>query len=259
MSYNVGGPSAGGGGGEVRILAQWNGIDTSQFQVAFDGIAGGAAALSVVQAAWGPVLRLTFPTKLTGEQYCAVTWVDPGIVKDANNLYRYTSKMRIVGFSGVSAEWYCIGQGFLCNKLTGANFYGLCMGAAGGTASRMTRIQAGVGAASGSTPNWVASQLVPTNSGIQVHHRNAVVAKHAAAAPGFSNTTYARRLNDGSTITVPDGVTSTIFASSIGAFGAGWATQTLDTCGIMILSANGTTANQYMDFDCLEVLTGTEF
>ena len=246
--------SAVGGGGSGTLWA-WNETDTSQFQISLDTIGSGGAALSVVQKDWGPALRVTWPTKTTGLQATFITITDPGITKLTGDRYRYTQNFRLCGFSGTASEWYCVGPSFLCNKQTGAGFYGLAIGGDANSFSRYARVQAGTLALSSATPSWITDALTPVFDEINTAFRNAVVAKHVAASPpGFQNFCYGRKSSQSGGVDVIAGVNNTYYVNQIAAFGAGWGAETLDTCGIFILGATGTTAGQWMEFDLMSIV-----
>lgn len=242
-------------GVESPVIWRWNETDASQFVVALDEIAGGSAVLSVQQAAWGPVLRVAFPTKVTGEKLAVITIADPGLIKDAQHRYRYELRFRLVGFSGTAGQWYSLGPAFLCNKSSGGSFYGLANMAPGNTAGRLARVTAGTVALSGGTPAWQPILLTAGNAGHQTTFENRVVAKHDGAAPGFLNHSLAIKAGaSGAAVPLQDAPGSAYFVSQFGAFGSGWSTEVLDTCGIAILGNTGTTADQYFEIDEIQIL-----
>lgn len=242
----------GGGAGESSVIWRWNEEDAAQFQVAFDAIGGGGAALSRVERAWGSTLRLTWPTKATGQLTTWVTIADPAlraaIAKDSADRIRYTLHFRVVGFSGTAAEWYGLGPAFLCNVLTGNDFLGLGMASQVATNSRLAKAQAGTISLSSATPGWQTTAA--TADGPFAVHDTQVVAKHpAASAPAFKN---GMLLNSKGNIAYnyPQFVIDdAYYVAQVGAFSAAWATATLDTCGFHVLGTTGTTANQSFDFD----------
>lgn len=236
-----------------QALWKWNETDTSQFQIAHDGI--GSAALSVVTKSWGSALRVTWTTKTTGNVATFITIVDPAITKITNDRYRYTMRFRFCGFSGTAGEWYCIGPAFLCNKSTGAGFYGLGIGGQANTAGRYSRVQAGTLGLSSATPGWFNNGAsAGFGSELNVTFENHVIARQPAASnPGFQCSVFGYKANDTATVRMVGGVNDAYWVPQVGAWGAGWASQTLDTCGIWILGATGTTAGQYMEFDLMSV------
>jgi len=256
--YAAEGPDAGGS----STLFTWNKLDTSQFRIGFDGIGGGTAVLSRVVRPHGPVLRVTFPTKVTGELSTFITLVDPGIEQGDDNEYSYEFKFRVCGYSGnasLAGEWYAVGPAYLCNQLTGANFYGLGVGASSGGVGgngRYGRIQAGVQALSGATFASNAGGVLLPGSGGEINTRFdvAFTGRQAPASnPEWLASIEGRTKDNTNATQIIGGVNNTYMTTQLGAFGAGWASQTLDTCGIWILGRAGTTANQWIEFDLFSV------
>lgn len=244
--------SAAGGGGGSQVIWKWNETDVSQFQFGIEEAGGGGAGLSVVTRTWGPVLRVTFPTKVSGLQLTVITFADLMLSKDANDRYLYEFIMRFAGTNAVQSEWYAGGPAWLCNRLTGASFYGLGMMAMIGSATRSWKVEAGTKTLSGGTPNW--KDFWQNNGQLSRFNLDAMTRHVAGNAPGFKNTLVLDSM-DNNGYTIPSfPMDDAYFISQLGAFGAGWNTETLDTLGIGILGATGTTANQYFEFDELVVM-----
>lgn len=233
---------------------EWNETDATQFQVAQAGI--GTPTLSVVSKDWGPALRIAFPTKTTGSLGCFVTVNDADLVieKDASNRYFYTVSARLVGFSGASGEWGHVGLATLCNRQTGASFYGLgVVGSVSGTNRKSVRVQAGAFSLGGGNYSGIGADLSPATAGVQLQNwfELDVHALHNGGAP-FFRSRFQIEQNDGSE-RISTSYDDQYAINQHGAFGAGWNTETLDSVGIAFVGGLGTTAGQYFEFDQIRV------
>jgi hypothetical protein len=239
------------------IIWKWNETDATQFQAACTE--GGTPVMARVLSAHGPVLRVSFPTKLSGGGIIlasAITVSDPDLViaKDANDCYRYVFHCRLVGASLTGAQWDASGPMFMCNRLTGANFYGFAFPPRV-TSSNIRSAKIEAGASTVITAALPAAPQNRTNSvnGVCATFGITVTARHQAASnPAWRSELRYESANIATTpMPWPGG--SEYVATALSGFGAGWASQTLDTVGYAFLGSTGTTGGDYFDLDQIYV------
>jgi hypothetical protein len=241
------------------VLWRWDEATATQFTVGKDAIGGGATALSVVQAADGPVLRVTFGTKLTG---ALQTWIfinDLSLAATAH-VRRCIFRFRVRGFTGTQPEWYSMGPAFNVAKGIGAAFFGMSQQAklSGGNGGEI-QVAAGVATASNGSPQFGPSggvfEATTTKtstifeSEIRQFHNGAPVEwniQHRCVGPSTAG--YPPVPNGG-------GVNRAAWDADGGmtAQGSAWNALTLDTLGFAFYGTAGTTAATF-DLDSLEVL-----
>jgi hypothetical protein len=237
---------------EGDVIWRWNEEDATQFQVADHDFTAGPT-LSVQSRPHGPVLRINSTNVASGS--CAfVTVADSALEIDRDSLdrYRYVLEFRIVGFNGTIGDWYGCGPAFLCNRLTGASFYGFgCV--LGPSAVRLGYTAAGTPSLSGGTPpgpEWANT----ASGGPQIDVQAEVSAVHVAASePSFRLLIKGQSAGDTSGNAVVDAATSAYWISELGALAAGWDGQTLDSVGF-VLMPNGASGSAYWEIDQIRVV-----
>lgn len=240
-------------------LWKWNETDTSEFTAYLDQIGGGGVALTRVAGAAGPRLRVTFPTKVTGEKLTVIGINALSLPIVQTDCRRYRLRFRLVGSSLVasaaSSQWYALGASVLSNKGSGAAHFSQFLLTQFSTATRFGKVTAGVVATSGGTPPWTSSisnlisaddlrLIVPFNIEIAQRHASGVTptwrGTPQASVPGTSPQIYGC-------------ASSAYLEADVGALAGGWSTANLDTCGIAILGSTGTSAGQWFEFDSIRV------
>jgi len=239
------------------LIWKWNETDASQFTVCKDEIATGSVQVTKVSGAEGPRLRVKFPTKATGLLMTSIMINDLTLPLYDTDAKRYIFSFRLVGISDFThyTEWYSAGASFLGNKLTGSSHYSLSAMTQVGTATRYAYIAGGTTSLSGGTPSWPQFDL---NLGLgddrslsALFAYNTTARKTAGSPPKFRGNFQLDVPAASSSARNTDMMNEKTFAASVGAFGSGWNSATLDTCGLAFLGNTGTTSNYYFEFDSL--------
>lgn len=238
------------------LLWKWNETDTSQFTVGFDQI--GTASLSVETGSGAPTLRVTWPTKTTGEKVCVIYINDFTIPTNHTYYSRFEFSYRHVAFSGTAGQWYSMGPAVLCNKQAAPKFRALSHGYQLGVAARSWKVQNNAITASGATPSWgnVANPLTPTSpvDGIADRVVAQVFQRISATVLTFRNELLI--IQPISVATNQTGMRSdtSYVINQLGAFDSEWTTSPPTTCGFSFYGNTGAGTNQYFEFDNFYIL-----
>lgn len=240
------------------ILWKWNEVDTSQFRISYDRI--GTPTLSVQTGTGAPTLRVTFPSKSSGEHSCFITFSDFTASFVNTSYYRYELRFRMVAFSGSPGEWYSFGPAVLCNTGSGASFRGAGYGYKLNTAARTWKVQNLALTASGNTPTWgtntnplaTISPIDQISDSIEAK----VFARHIPIQNllTFRHDFFIRQNWIASQNSVGHRGDLAWWTSVMGAFDSGWHTLPLNTCGMTWLGTTGFNTNQYFEFDNIYIL-----
>lgn len=240
------------------ILWKWNETDTSQFRIAHTRM--GIPDLTVTTGSGTPALRVTFPSKSSGEHACFITISDFTASFVNTDYYRYELRFRMTSFSGTAGEWYSFGPAILCNSGTGATFRGLGYGYKLAVAARAWKVQNNALTSSGATPLWGGSTnpLSPTSpvDGLADSVEAKVYARHNTinSLLTFKNELIIKQPIANSSQQTGMRGDANWTTNQLGAFDATFHAHPLSTCGITWLGNTGLGVNQYFEFDNLCIL-----
>jgi len=239
------------------IIWKWNETDATQFTIGVDQQS--SCVLSRVAGREGPRLRITFPTKISGNQLTTIFINDLSLPVVNTDVRRYIFEFRLVGVADFShyTEWYSFGPAHTMNRLAGASHYALCSMAQVGTATRGAKVEAGSVSLSNGTPSWLSiGGLMSDNDErkfIFPFRDEMVQRTPAATKPQFKVLHYCNYAGYNQA-QIFGGFSSDIgFVADMGALASGWTSQTLDTVGFAILGGTGTTSNYYFEVDQIVV------